>query len=45
MNVFSPNWWLSTIASTMVTMVFIYLIKRFTSAVNIPVVSDVAAGV
>lgn len=42
MNVFSPNWWLSTLAATMVTMVFIYLIKKATAAVNIPVVSQIA---
>lgn len=42
MNVFSVNWWVSTLVSTLVTMVFIYLIKRATSAVNIPVLSDIA---
>ena len=42
MNVFSVNWWVSTLVSTLVTMVFIYLIKRATSAVNIPVLSGIA---
>lgn len=45
MNVFSPSWWLSTLAATCVTMVFIYMIKRATAAVNIPVVSDIAQAV
>lgn len=42
MNVFSLNWWVSTLMATLVTMVFIYLIKRATAAVNIPVVSEIA---
>lgn len=45
MNVFSPNWWISTLASTLVTMVFIYMIKKITSTVEIPVVSSIAAEV
>lgn len=45
MNVFSLNWWVSTLASTVVTMLFIYIIKKFTSSVQIPVVSDIAAQV
>lgn len=45
MNVFSLNWWLSTLASTVVTMLFIYMIKKFTASVQIPVVSDIAAAV
>ena len=45
MNVFSPNWWISTLAATMVTMVFIYIIKKVTSTVEIPVVSAIAAEV
>ena len=45
MNVFSLNWWLSTLAATCGTMLFIYLIKRATAAVNIPVVSDIAQAV
>lgn len=42
MNIFSPNWWISTFISTLVTMCFIYLIKKITATVNIPIVSDVA---
>lgn len=45
MNVFSVNWWISTFVSTLVTMVFIYFIKKMTAKFNIPVVSDIAASV
>lgn len=45
MNIFSLNWWVSTFVSTLVTMVFIYIIKTATAKVHIPVVSDVAAAV
>ena len=45
MNVFSLNWWLSTFVSTLVTMVFIYLIKKATAKFNVPVVSEIAAAV
>lgn len=45
MNVFSLNWWISTFVSTLVTMVFIYIIKRMSAKFNIPVVSDVVAAV
>lgn len=45
MNVFSLNWWVSTLVSTIVTMCFIYVIKKFTAKVQIPVVSDIAASV
>lgn len=45
MKIFSLNWVLSTLMSTIITMVFIYLIKRATSAVKIPVVSDIAQSV
>lgn len=45
MNVFSINWWISTFVSTLVTMVFIYFIKKLSAKVNIPVVSDVVATV
>ena len=45
MNVFSLNWWVSTFVSTLITMGMIYLIKRVTASVNIPVVSEVAQAV
>lgn len=45
MNVFSVNWWASTLVSTFITMIFIYIIKKATAAVEIPVVSTIAAEV
>lgn len=45
MNVFSINWWVSTIVSTLITMVMIYAIKKVATQYNIPVVSTVAEGV
>ena len=35
------SWWISMFISTLTTMLFIYLIKKITKAVNIPVVSTV----
>ena len=45
MNVFSVNWWVSAFCSTLLTMVFIYLIKKATQKVNIPILSDIASEV
>ena len=45
MSIFSINWWISMFLSTLITMVFIYLIKKFTSNVNVPILSDVAQAV
>lgn len=42
MNLFSPGWWISTLATTCVTMFFIWLIKKGTSKVDIPLVSQIA---
>ena len=36
-----PSWWVQMFVCTMITMLFIYLIKKITKAVNIPVVSNV----
>lgn len=41
----SPSWWVSTLVSTLVTMIFIYLIKTVATKYSIPVVSTVAEGV
>lgn len=41
-KILSVDFWTSTIASTLVTMCMIYLIKKFTEKVNVPVLSDVA---
>ena len=40
-----PSWWIQMFVSTMITMLFIYLIKKITKAVNIPVVSNVVEDV
>ena len=45
MNIFSINWWLSTFVSTLVTMIFIFFIKKMSARFNIPVVSEVVAAV
>ena len=39
--ILKPSWWIQMFVSTMITMLFIYLIKKITKAVNIPVVSNV----
>lgn len=42
MNIFSLNFWMQTFMSTLMTMLCIWLIKKATAAVNIPVVSQIA---
>ena len=44
-NIFSVNWWVGMFVSTLLTMAFIWLIKKGASKVNIPVVSDIAEAV
>lgn len=44
-NLTSPAWWINMFITTLLTMVFIYLIKMIFGAVQVPVVSDVVAGV
>ena len=41
-NLLKPSWWISMFMSTFMTMFFIYLIKKATATVEIPVVSNVA---
>lgn len=41
MQVTKLSWWTSTLMSTLVTLIFIYIIKKATANVNIPVLSDV----
>ena len=41
MFLLKPSWWVQMFVSTMITMLFIYLIKKMSKAVNIPVVSTV----
>lgn len=44
-RIFSVNFWMQTFISTLITMFMIYLIKKMATAVNIPVVSEVASAV
>ena len=44
-KIFSPSFWVQAFISTFITMLMIYLIKRITATVNIPVVSEVAQAV
>lgn len=44
-KIFSINFWVSTLISTFITMLMIYLIKSVATKYNIPVVSTVAEGV
>lgn len=41
-RLFSVNFWVTSFTSTFMTMFFIWLIKRITATVEIPVVSKVA---
>ncbi len=38
----SAKFWVNAFASTLVTLITIYLIKKVAGIVNVPVVSDVA---
>lgn len=37
----SINWWLQLFLSTFMTMIMIYLIKKLSSKVNVPIVNDI----
>ena len=41
-RLFSPTFWFQTFMSTLLTMFCIYIIKKISSAYNIPVVSTIA---
>lgn len=45
MGIFSVKFWVQAFVSTFITMLMIYLIKKISGTVNIPVVSDVANAV
>lgn len=45
MKLLSLNFWVSTLISTLITMCMIFLIKKFTQKVNVPVLSQVVAEV
>lgn len=45
MGIFSVKFWVQAFVSTFITMLMIYLIKKISSKVDIPVVSEVAHAV
>lgn len=45
MQITKPSWWVNMFVTTFVTMIFIYLIKKATAKVNIPVVSEMVESV
>lgn len=45
MKLFSLDFWVSALLSTMITMVCIYLIKKANEKIQIPVVSEIVEGV
>ena len=45
MRILSLNFWINALASTAITMICIYLIKKANDKVNIPFVSDVVDAV
>ena len=44
-RLFTVSFWLNLFLSTFMTMVMIYLIKKLSNKVNIPVVNDIVEGV
>ena len=45
MNIFSVNFWVQALASALVTLICIYLIKKAAGAINVPVVNEIANAV
>lgn len=45
MKVFSFNFWATALTSTFITMICIFLFKKFNDKVQIPLVSDVIESV
>ena len=41
----SVNFWLQLFLSTFMTMIMIYLIKKLSSKVNVPIVNDIVEAV
>lgn len=44
-NLLKPSWWVSMFMSTLMTMIFIYLIKQISAKINVPVVSNIVESV
>jgi membrane protein implicated in regulation of membrane protease activity len=45
MRLTSVSWWTQMFVSTFLTMIFIYIIKKAMSKVNVPIASDIVASV
>ena len=45
MNIFSLNFWASSLASAFITLLCIYLIKKAAAASNVGVLNDIAQSV
>ena len=41
----SASWWIQMFVSTFLTMIFIYIIKKAMTKVNVPIASDIVASV
>ena len=41
----SVNFWLQLFLSTLMTMIMIYLIKKLSSKINVPIVNDIVEAV
>lgn len=44
-KIFSMNWWISTLVTAFVLMMFIYMIKVANKKVKLPVVGDIIESV
>lgn len=44
-KIFSIDFWVQTLISTIITMIMIYLIKKVAGNINVPVVQAVVEGV
>ena len=42
-NFTSPSWWLNTFVQTLITIFFIYMIKKIFEKVSVPYVSEMVA--
>lgn len=45
MNIFSVNFWISSLASAFITLLCIYLIKKAATASNVGVLNEIANAV
>ncbi len=45
MNIFSVNFWLSSLASAFITLLCIFIIKKVAAAANVGVLNEIAQSV